>query len=151
MPSKISDPEIATLWSITSKMIDWLNFMWQVYIAFTGVVVGWLFSSGRSLTLSQKYVVTAIFTLAYLMSVGTIIKTYTLLYRTLVELKKATETLETFTPGFKNIFQRVPGKGYWTVGLLVHLAWYAICILQRWSFGCDLMLAACRHVRQERA
>ena len=67
------------------------------------------------------------------MSLGTFIKTYTLLYRTLVEFKAATKDLETHTSEFKSIFQRVPGKLYWAAGLVVHFAWYAICVFSVWS------------------
>ena len=133
MPTKLSDPEIITLWAISSKIIDWINFVWQFYIAFSGIVVGWLFSGSRSLTLPQKYVVTLIFTLAYLMSLGVLIKTYMLLNRILVEFKTATTELESHTPKFKELFQKDPSWLYWGIGFLFHFVWYAICLFCVWK------------------
>jgi len=43
------------------KLNDWLNFYWNFYVVFVGVVFGWLFSSSNVLETLQKVVITLFF------------------------------------------------------------------------------------------
>jgi hypothetical protein len=37
--------DLNTVLSAACKLNDWLNFYWNFYVAFAGVVIGWVFNS----------------------------------------------------------------------------------------------------------
>ena len=57
------------------KLNDWLNFYWNFYVAFTGVVIGWVFGS-KGWQSSQRVIVT-LFYLGFVgVSLDALWKTY---------------------------------------------------------------------------
>ena len=57
------------------KLNDWLNFYWNFYIVFTGVVIGWVFNS-KGWPRSQRVVVSAFYVGFVIVSLGALYKTY---------------------------------------------------------------------------
>src|SRR4029453_15934071 len=57
------------------KLNDWLNFYWNFYVAFTGVVIGWVFSS-KGWPTAQKAIVTAFYLGFVGVSIHALWKTY---------------------------------------------------------------------------
>jgi hypothetical protein len=132
MPSKISEPEITSLWNMTLKSLDWVNFLWQFHVVVTGVAIGWLFSGAKSLDNQQKFIITVIYSLAYLVNLGATVRAYMILFPTLRQFKTSTNDLEGYNEDFKKMLQNLPGKYHWGAGLFLHVGSYMIVLYCIW-------------------
>ena len=133
MEKTVADEELKALWGMASKMVDWINFGWQFYMAVTGVVIGWLFSGSRSLTLPQKIVVSAIFGVVYLLSAVVLYTTCRALHLTILECEAVAEDIKTHNAKFKKLFQDHSDVRYWYAGFVVHFVWIVICFVCVWG------------------
>jgi hypothetical protein len=69
------------------KLNDWLNFYWNFYVAFTGVVIGWAFSS-KGWSSAQRVFVTLFYLGFVAVSLHALAGTYQALYAVTVRLRE---------------------------------------------------------------
>jgi hypothetical protein len=69
------------------KLSEWLNFYWNFYVVFVGVVLGWIFSAKNPWQPNQKYVVSAFFIGFAAFSIVALARTYYALYKTTLSLR----------------------------------------------------------------
>ena len=111
------------------KLNDWLNFYWNFYVVFTGVVIGWVFNS-KGWSTAQRVVVT----LFYLGFVGVSLGA---LYSTYISLGAATTRLTQLLPTSDILAQALISqleKSNLKLGLALHILGDALVIGCIWRF-----------------
>lgn len=110
------------------KLNDWLNFYWNFYIAFTGVVIGWVFSS-KGWTTAQRVVVSAFYAGFVVVSLGALYKTYQTLNAATARLDKFL-----FKPNALNeALVAQLDNGSWMLQLGLHVLGDAIVLWCIWN------------------
>ena len=69
------------------KLNDWLNFYWNFYVVFSGVVIGWVFNS-KGWADSQRIIVSLFYLSFVAVSLGALYKTYSSLNASAARLKE---------------------------------------------------------------
>ena len=107
------------------KFQDWLNFYWNFYVAFTGVVIGWVFSS-KGWSTSQRWTVT-LFYLGFVgVSLQALWKTYHSLNAVVLRLHQLVPpTAEPLEP----VLVARLSHPEWYLGIALHLLGDALVIL----------------------
>jgi hypothetical protein len=111
------------------KLRDWLNFYWNFYVAFSGIVIGWVFSS-KGWSNAQRVMV-SLFYLAF------VCVSIIALYNTYVSLESAAQTLEAKvneSDAFAKILVGYFQNPLWKVQLGMHLAGDCLIVFCIWRF-----------------
>jgi hypothetical protein len=110
------------------KLNDWLNFYWNFYVVFTGVVIGWIFNS-KGWLVPQRVVVSLFYLGFVAVSLGALYKTYQ-------TLNAATAKLETLLAKSSSLNQALIAQldnGNWPIQLALHIAGDLIVLWCIWN------------------
>jgi hypothetical protein len=112
------------------KLNDWLNFYWNFYVVFVGVVFGWIFSAkAPGWQFIQQFVVTAFFVGFAAVSIGALARTYRALNQTSMSLKE-----KWGHDPFKDAVLSKLSQRLWRVEIVMHLIADATVIYCIWTF-----------------
>ena len=124
--STLGLPEVLTL---AYKLNDWLNFYWNFYVVFTGVVIGWVFSS-KGWSTPQRWAVT----LFYLGFVGVSLHALWSTYHSLNAAVLRMEQLVSTSDPLRSVLVDQLGHSDWRLGIGLHLLADALIVLCIWRF-----------------
>jgi hypothetical protein len=111
------------------KLNDWLNFYWNFYVVFTGVVIGWVFSS-KGWSAPQRWAVT-LFYLGFVgVSLHALWGTYHSLNAAVMRLQQLVSTADPLLP----VLVAQLGHSDWPVGIGLHVLGDALVVLCIWRF-----------------
>ena len=111
------------------KLNDWLNFYWNFYVVFTGVVIGWVFNSKGWSTLQR--VIVSIFYLGFVgVSLDALLGTYQALGAATLRLKDLVPPGDTFAITLASHL----GKADRNLGIALHIAGDLLVLACIWMF-----------------
>ncbi len=99
------------------KLNDWLNFYWNFYVVFTGVVIGWVFNS-KGWSTSQRAVVSVFYLGFVAVSLGALYKTYQTLNAATAKLESL---LSKVSPLSQALIAQLDNTN-WPIQLALHVA-----------------------------
>ena len=111
------------------RLNDWLNFYWNFYVAFTGVVIGWVFNS-KGWSTAQRVFVTLFYLGFIAVSVHALAGTYDALYAVAVRLRELLPQDDMLT---KALIAKIGAKNK-VVGLGLHLVGDGLVLVCIWRF-----------------
>jgi hypothetical protein len=129
---EITSPPPATIDQLLNaayKLNDWLNFYWNFYVVFVGVVFGWIFSAKSPWQFTQQFVVATFFIGFAAVSIGALARTYCALNRTSTSLRE-----KWGHDPFKDALLSKLSQRLWRVGIVIHLIADATVIYCIWTF-----------------
>ena len=128
-PPQSSKVTLDQVLSAGYKLLDWLNFYWNFYIVFVGVILGWLFNAKGPSDALQKAAVTFLFVGFVVVSLIALRKTYRALDATTSDLRIRWGTDEPFK---RAIIARLSQKR-WKVAICFHALIDALLIYFVWT------------------
>jgi len=114
---------------IAYKLNDWLNFYWNFYVVFSGVVIGWVFNS-KGWPTAQRVIVTIFYSGFVIVSLGALIKTYVSLQAAADKLNTLLGTNEDLTSALVRQFR----NDQWQTQIALHLLGDALVLSCIWLF-----------------
>lgn len=111
------------------RLNDWLNFYWNFYVAFTGVVIGWAFNS-KGWSTAQRVFVTLFYAGFVAVSLHALAGTYEALYAVADQLHKRLPQDDLLTKAF---IAKIGAKRE-TLGLGLHLLGDTLVLVCIWRF-----------------
>ena len=115
--------------AVAYKLNDWLNFFWNFYVVFTGVVIGWVFNA-KGWSTAQRIVVSVFF-------LGFVGVSLDALWGTYQALGAATQRLKELVPAgdaFAATLASHLGKADHTIGIALHVAGDLLVLACIWRF-----------------
>jgi hypothetical protein len=111
------------------KLSDWLNFYWNFYVVFVGLVLGWIFSARNPWQTTQQIVVTAFYVGFTAVSLAALCRTYCALDKTALQLRAAWGE-----DSFKDALLAKFTQPVWPITLVMHVIADAAVIYCIWKF-----------------
>lgn len=111
------------------KLNDWLNFYWNFYVGFVGVVFGWIFSAKSPWQLEQQLIVTAFFIGFVAISISALVPTYFALNQTILALRGRWGG-----DAMKDALLSRLAKPFWCVAIVMHLVADGAVLYSIWTF-----------------
>lgn len=111
------------------KLLDWLNFYWNFYVVFMGVIIGWLFNAKEGWISAQQVAVTVLIVGFAAVSLNALWRTYLALNATTSELRTRWGTDDSFK---RAILARLSQKG-WQLAIGLHTLLDATVIYFVWT------------------
>lgn len=111
------------------RLNDWLNFYWNFYVAFTGVVIGWAFNS-KGWSTAQRVFVTLFYLGFVAVSLHALAGTYDALYAVALWLRELLPQDDALTKAF---LAKIGARNK-IVGLGLHLVGDGLVLVCIWRF-----------------
>ena len=111
------------------KLNDWLNFYWNFYVAFTGVVIGWVFGS-KGWSTAQRAIVTLFYLGFVAVSVDALWRTYESLSAAVTRFQQLVAADD---PVAKALVAQL-GHSDRLIGIALHLLGDALVVFCIWHF-----------------
>lgn len=132
--SRFASSDIPQLWTIASKLGDWLYTLLQLYFVINIAIVGWILTTRPYLNIPSKFILAAIYLLIISVNLGWMIYLYKWLEKIFREIEEVAKKV-TFLSPKQNIPDRISNvsKGArWYMLLFVHISsdlFVVYCIL----------------------
>lgn len=99
--------KISDVLTIVFKLTDYLNQLWNLFMVFSGVVVGWRLSAKDQWGTKQKIIATVLYLGFVAVNGLTLLNTYDLLNQALADLQTLSASLNTQAPNIKEAMGKV--------------------------------------------
>jgi hypothetical protein len=132
--SSFAASDIPQLWTIASKLGDWLNTLLQLYFVINIAIVGWILTTKPYLNIRPKLILAAIYLLIIFVNLGWMIYLYCWLKKIFREIAEVARNVN-FLSSEQNIpdlISNVSEGARWYMLLVVHIlsdVFVVYCIL----------------------
>jgi hypothetical protein len=132
VPVRLSQSEVPVVLSIVFKLTDYLNQLWNLFMVFSAIVVGWRFSAGEHWQWNQKLLATLLYT-GFLFVNGLALRsTYKWLDFALEDLRTAAATIDEQAPQIKSGMGYVSIPGGHRIPLFIYVVGAVAVIVSIW-------------------
>jgi hypothetical protein len=115
--------DIPQLWTIASKLGDWLNTLLQLYFVINIAIVGWILTTRPYLDIVPKLILAAIYLLIIFVNLGWMIYLYNWLKKIFREIEAVATKVNFLSsePNIPDLISNVTEGARWYLLLSVHI------------------------------